>query len=189
MRYRTRSGLVILGVVLLFFGLQDGCGAAGQPDEFVLNGVSFAKNSAALDSSSDSALEELLQVLLSDPLVSIKIKCIVAPSGDGRRDAKLGRERAEALRRWWMNRGVAFYRLQIADAATPKSVSEPPAETRVPAADRIEIVRFHKSWPIADVAVRVFRFEPVVDGQEVLHDFVLQNKGDAPLNISRVRTG
>ena len=43
--------------------------------------------------------------------------------------------------------------------------------------------------PIADILSRSFQFEPVADGQEVLHDFVLVNRGAAPLNISKVRTG
>jgi hypothetical protein len=34
-----------------------------------------------------------------------------------------------------------------------------------------------------------FSFEPVVDGALVNHDFVVQNKGDAVLNIHKVKTG
>ena len=43
--------------------------------------------------------------------------------------------------------------------------------------------------PAADIQAPSFRFGPVADGQEVLHDFVLVNRGDAPLNIRKVRTG
>ncbi len=31
-------------------------------------------------------------------------------------------------------------------------------------------------------------FEPVVDGTSIIHDFVLQNKGTAPLIIEKVKT-
>jgi hypothetical protein len=34
-----------------------------------------------------------------------------------------------------------------------------------------------------------YTFSPVLDGTEVTHDFVIQNKGDAPLAIEKVRTG
>jgi hypothetical protein len=34
-----------------------------------------------------------------------------------------------------------------------------------------------------------FSFEPVLDGTRVNHDFVVQNKGDAVLNIANVKTG
>lgn len=34
-----------------------------------------------------------------------------------------------------------------------------------------------------------YTFSPVLDGTEITHDFVIQNKGDAPLAIEKVRTG
>ena len=43
--------------------------------------------------------------------------------------------------------------------------------------------------PSADLPERHFSFEPVVDGTEVVHNFVLYNKGSASLKIQKVRTG
>jgi hypothetical protein len=37
--------------------------------------------------------------------------------------------------------------------------------------------------------VKVFEFQPVIDGANVVYDFVVLNKGSAPLLISNVRTG
>jgi len=34
-----------------------------------------------------------------------------------------------------------------------------------------------------------YTFQPVLDGTEVTHDFVIQNKGNGPLEIEKVRTG
>lgn len=34
-----------------------------------------------------------------------------------------------------------------------------------------------------------YTFPTVIDGTEVTHDFTLQNKGDAPLVIEKVKTG
>ena len=34
-----------------------------------------------------------------------------------------------------------------------------------------------------------FKFDPVVDGTEVTHDFAIKNNGDAPLAITQVKTG
>lgn len=34
-----------------------------------------------------------------------------------------------------------------------------------------------------------FEFAPVLDGEEVTHDFVVKNTGDAPLVINKVQTG
>ena len=75
MSLRYRGGLCVLVAGLLFFAPQDGCGAQGQPDAFILKGVSFIKNTATLEASSDSALEELARQLRADPSVSIEIRC------------------------------------------------------------------------------------------------------------------
>jgi len=34
-----------------------------------------------------------------------------------------------------------------------------------------------------------FTFPTVIDGTEVTHDFIIQNKGDAELKIEKVKTG
>jgi hypothetical protein len=43
--------------------------------------------------------------------------------------------------------------------------------------------------PSAVLPLNKWEFESVVDGTAVVHEFVIQNKGDAPLNISKVKTG
>ena len=34
-----------------------------------------------------------------------------------------------------------------------------------------------------------YDFKKVVDGTQVVHEFIIQNKGDAPLKINKVKTG
>jgi hypothetical protein len=46
-----------------------------------------------------------------------------------------------------------------------------------------------ENGPSIFLPVSQWEFEPVVDGSAVVHDFVIQNKGAAPLNISKVKTG
>jgi hypothetical protein len=36
---------------------------------------------------------------------------------------------------------------------------------------------------------KIFEFAPVIEGADVVHNFVVQNKGRAPLLITNVRTG
>lgn len=43
--------------------------------------------------------------------------------------------------------------------------------------------------PSAYIPNNRYTFAPVLDGTEITHDFVIQNKGDAPLVIEKVRTG
>jgi len=41
----------------------------------------------------------------------------------------------------------------------------------------------------AVISKNVFEFEPVLDGAEVIHDFVIQNTGKAALEIEKIETG
>lgn len=43
--------------------------------------------------------------------------------------------------------------------------------------------------PSADVPEPSYTFESAVEGGYVTHDFIIRNIGDAPLEISKVKTG
>lgn len=46
-----------------------------------------------------------------------------------------------------------------------------------------------RTGPKAYLPESVFEFQPVVEGTEVVHDFILSNKGDEPLEILNVKSG
>ena len=43
--------------------------------------------------------------------------------------------------------------------------------------------------PSAFFPETTYEFSPVLDGTEVVHDFVIQNKGNATLKVNKVKTG
>jgi hypothetical protein len=43
-------------------------------------------------------------------------------------------------------------------------------------------------FPVTVVSEMRYAFGSVVEGTEVLHDFVIRNRGNAPLNIQEVKT-
>ena len=43
--------------------------------------------------------------------------------------------------------------------------------------------------PVADWPELQFVFDPVVEGTDVVHDFIVRNTGEADLEIQRVKTG
>ncbi len=43
--------------------------------------------------------------------------------------------------------------------------------------------------PKAVAPTESYQFGTVLEGNDVIHDFVIQNTGDAPLDIENVRTG
>ena len=47
----------------------------------------------------------------------------------------------------------------------------------------------YKTAPKAILTEPIFEFKPVVEGTTVTHDFVLKNKGTAPLVIHKIKTG
>ncbi len=46
-----------------------------------------------------------------------------------------------------------------------------------------------KNAPIAFAPEPKFQFQSAMDSAEIIHDFILQNKGNAPLTIQKVKTG
>ena len=56
-------------------------------------------------------------------------------------------------------------------------------------AGKAELVPQSDTTPKAFLPVTKWEFEPVADGQHVTHEFTIQNRGNAPLNIERVKTG
>ncbi|MCD4805853.1 MAG: DUF1573 domain-containing protein [Desulfobacterales bacterium] len=44
-------------------------------------------------------------------------------------------------------------------------------------------------YPSAYLPVDNYEFDTVVEGNEIDHQFIIQNKGTAPLNIEKVKTG
>ncbi len=44
-------------------------------------------------------------------------------------------------------------------------------------------------FPKAVLPVTSFKFQEIIEGTEVVHDFTILNKGAAPLHIKKVETG
>ncbi|MCG6908897.1 MAG: DUF1573 domain-containing protein [Deltaproteobacteria bacterium] len=65
---------------------------------------------------------------------------------------------------------------QAAPSGKRQAMSTPAAETA-------------EGSPAMSIPEPNYRFENVVAGQPVIHDFIVQNNGTAVLNITRVRTG
>ncbi len=46
-----------------------------------------------------------------------------------------------------------------------------------------------KAGPKTYLPENIYEFQPTIEGTEVVHEFVLFNKGDAPLDIMNVKSG
>ena len=54
--------------------------------------------------------------------------------------------------------------------------------------ERVESPQTSIEQPLAVLPSAAHKFDPVVEGQEVVHAFIVQYKGSAPLIIQRVKT-
>jgi hypothetical protein len=43
--------------------------------------------------------------------------------------------------------------------------------------------------PIAFIAEPVFSFDPVPEGQKIIHDYLIENKGNSVLSIEKIKAG
>jgi len=48
---------------------------------------------------------------------------------------------------------------------------------------------FAENTPVAFLPEQTYQFAPVIEGTEITHDFILQNKGTAPLDILNLKSG
>lgn len=48
---------------------------------------------------------------------------------------------------------------------------------------------FAENTPAAFLPEQTYQFAPLLEGTEVVHDFILQNKGTAPLDIINLKSG
>jgi len=85
---------------------------------------------------------------------------------------------------------------EAADQAQP-AVSATPAENKKVAAPKAaaptvpatQTENADDTAPEAFVSKKQHTFPSTMDGTKVLHDFIIQNKGDAPLKVTKVKTG
>ncbi len=76
---------------------------------------------------------------------------------------------------------------QAAPSVSPAPTAKPqtsPAEATPEPTEKAD-----PAAPQAYIPQKNFTFPSTMDGSRVVHDFIIQNKGDAPLNITKVRTG
>jgi hypothetical protein len=129
-------------------------------------------------------LKPLLAELRADPRLRIVVEAYA--SGTAEADLKLSRNRALSVHNWLVAQGIDASRIGTAalGSAGPAATVENGENS-----DRIDITKTRGLYPVAVFPEAEYRFDPVTDGQEVQHDFVVRNTGTAELVVKEVRTG
>jgi hypothetical protein len=180
---------VVLISILCLVGLTTfSLGAKSDNERVVLATIYFKDGSAVLAPDVEDDLKKVQAALQTDPTIGLQIEGY----SDNQRSAESSREisqkRARAVQEWFRNHRVDPDRLMIKSFGD----SRPAAKNDTPKGRslnrRVEIVQVALKLPSAHLPATRYEFTPVVEGREVTHDFVIQNKGSALLQVQRVKT-
>ena len=186
MKSKSISVLIIVICFVLFNSVS--FGEASLSERSILHGVSFESGSAVLLESSAHSLEPLLAELKSKPLLKLTIEGYTDSSGSYRNNQELSRRRALAIANWFKGHGIPNSRLKVVGYGSQRPIADNNTPEGRERNRRIEILKVESQVPLAVLPARSHVFEPVPDVVEIRHDFIIQNKGHAPLKISRVQT-
>lgn len=163
-------------------------GNKSEAERANLSTVYFKNDSTIVTAEFENDLKKVKAALEADPAVGLQIEGYARNHGTPEKNRAISQKRAEAVRHWFVKHGVDASRLVIkpsGDSAPAKGKAGP----KDPAlAERVEILRVSLKLPIIHLPVQRYEFEPILEGHQVTHDFVVQNKGSAPLEIQKVKT-
>ena len=179
-------------ILLTFCGLIPLEGNAADPsgERLVIDAPLFEPESIVLKKSALGSLQPLLEELRSDPSLRISIEGHLDASGAPGKDLRLTRDRSWVINNWLVAQGVEPGRITpIGYGGTRPRLATATGDGSAPKQTRIEIVKTRGGFPVAVFVSTEHRFEEVIDGAEVLHDYVVRNTGTAELLIREVKTG
>ena len=153
----------------------------------ILEGVYFDRGSSVLKKSVLPFLQPILDEMKSDPSLRINIESHVEASGDPESDLRLTQNRSQTISNWLIAQGLDDSRVHPMGFGSSQSVDINNGGTEKNT--RIEIVKTRLGFPTANFPAIRYQFEPVVDGIEVQHDYIIRNTGTAELLIKEVKTG
>jgi hypothetical protein len=163
-------------------------GAKNDDARVVLSTIYFKNGSADLNPAHESDLKKVQAALKADPTIGLQIEVYNDNRGSDESSREISQKRGRAVQKWFLQNNVDPGRLTIkgpgeSRSAAQNDTSKDPSQNR-----RVEIVRILLKLPSAYLPAARYEFPPVVEGQKVSHNFVIQNKGTVPLEVQRVRT-
>jgi len=180
---------VVLISILCLVGLTPFYAAAkGDAERVILFTIYFKNGSAGLNPQFKNDLKKVEEALKADPTIGLQIEAF----GDNRDSAESNREislkRAQAVQAWFLEQKVDPDRLLIKHVDDSRTAAKNDSSKDRSLNRRVEIVKIFLKLPAAYLPAVRYEFAPVLEGQEVTHNFVIQNKGNALLKVQKVKT-
>ena len=127
-------------------------------------------------------------MLEADTTVGLRIDGLREKVGFAESNREISRKRLQAVQQWFLKHSVDPERAMIMEPGDSPSAAENTAPQDDFLVRRVEILQISLKLPFAYLPAVNFEFQPVIEGKEVIHDFVIQNKGAAVLQVQSVRT-
>jgi hypothetical protein len=155
----------------------------------ILEGFVFDQGSSILKKTALPTLYSLLQELQIDPMLHIYIECHTTASGSAEKDLSLSSNRALIISDWFVAQGIDVSRIRVVGLGSTRPTAKDVAKVDPSQNKRLEIIKTPAFYPVALFTTTQYLFDPVVDGMEARHDFIVRNTGTAILKIHKVKTG
>jgi len=183
-----KRSMVLIGVLCLIGFNTFSFGTEGVQDRVVLATIHFKNGSAALSPENENELKKIQSVLEADPAIGLQIEGYGDKASFPESDPEISQKRLQAVQQWFLRHSVDPDRLMIKGLGdSPSAVKSATPQDHI-LVRRVEIVQTALKLPFAYLPSVNFEFEPVIEGKEVIHDFVIQNKGAALLQVQSVKT-
>jgi hypothetical protein len=176
------SILCLVGVTAFSVGSQN------EDARVVLSTIYFKNGSADLNPKYDRDLRKVLSVLSTNPTSGLQMEAYNDNRGAAEKNREISQKRAQAVRQWFLKRGVNPGRLMIKSPGDSEAAVQNDTAKGDSGNQRVEIVKVLLKLPVAHFPAARYEFAPIVEGQQVSHNFVIQNKGTALLEVQRVKT-
>jgi hypothetical protein len=176
------SILCLVGITAVSFG------AKGDDVRVVLSTIYLKNGSADLNPAYESELKKVQAAPKADPTIGLQIEAYNDNRGSAENNREISQKRAQAVQKWFLKNNVDPSRLMIKSPGEFRSAAQNDTSKDHSLNRRVEIVKILLNVPSAYLPAARYEFPPVVEGQEVSHNFVIQNKGAAPLEVQRVKT-
>ncbi len=183
---KKRIALIMLACVVCLSAYA--YGAKSGRGRVVLSTIYFEIGSAEIKPKFENELKKILTALEADEVMGLHIEGYGHQQSASQKDRELSQNRTRAVQQWFSERGIEKSRLAIKSGrdAKPAAQKDGPQDSLL--SERVEILQVSLKQPLAFLPVALYEFEPIVEGQEVQHDFIVQNKGSAVLEIRNVKT-
>lgn len=154
----------------------------------VLATLYFEIDSAHIKPEFEDDLKKVQAALAADATLGLHIEGYSRYQGRDQNSREISQQRVLAVQQWFSKHGIEKNRLLIKTyaAAGPQAQKNGPKDPAL--SERVEILRVSLKQPVAFLPATRYEFDPVVEGRQVSHDFIVQNKGSALLEIKRVNT-